>query len=188
MIIKRIFDVFLVLILFFILSPLMFIISVLIKLESKGPVIFKQKRIGRNETAFYIYKFRTMVVGTPDLATDKLINREKYVTRIGTVLRKTSLDELPNLFNIIKGEMSFVGPRPALYNQYELIQKRREKGINNLLPGLTGLAQVNGRDQISDEEKVLYDERYLKNRSLIQDIKVLLDTISSVASGKNIVG
>lgn len=185
---KRLFDFIFALILLIVLSPLMLIIAVLIKLESKGPVFFRQKRIGKGNRIFLIYKFRTMVTGTPDVATDKLTNPEVYVTRIGKVLRKTSLDEVPQLINIIKGEMSFVGPRPALYNQYELIEMRNKSGVNDILPGLTGLAQINGRDLISEQEKIKYDMAYLQKKSFFYDLKILMQTAAQVTRGKDISG
>ena len=162
---KRIFDILVSGIFLIILSPLILIISIIIKLTSKGNVFFKQKRIGRLNKEFYIYKFRTMRTDTPDVATHLLKNPEKYITPIGKFLRKTSLDELPQLFNILKGEMSLVGPRPALYNQYDLKEMRNKEGINILVPGLTGWAQINGRDEISLEEKVRLDKEYLEKQS-----------------------
>lgn len=170
---KRIFDILVSGIFLIILSPLILIISIIIKLTSKGNVFFKQKRIGRLNKEFYIYKFRTMRTDTPDVATHLLKNPEKYITPIGKFLRKTSLDELPQLFNILKGEMSLVGPRPALYNQYDLKEMRNKEGINILVPGLTGWAQINGRDEISLEEKVRLDKEYLEKQSFWFDIKIL---------------
>lgn len=169
---KRIFDILVSGIFLIILSPLILIISIIIKLTSKGNVFFKQKRIGRLNKEFYIYKFRTMRTDTPDVATHLLKNPEKYITPIGKFLRKTSLDELPQLFNILKGEMSLVGPRPALYNQYDLKEMRNKEGINILVPGLTGWAQINGRDEISLEEKVRLDKEYLEKQSFWFDIKI----------------
>lgn len=174
------------LILFILFIPLYILISLLIKLDSKGPVIFKQKRVGYMGRYFYIYKFRSMKVDTPNLATDKLENPELYITKLGKLLRKSSLDELPQLINIIKGEMSFVGPRPALYNQEKLIMSREEKGINNILPGLTGYAQVMGRDLISDDQKIEYDYIYLKNMSIGFDFKILVMTFYSVIKAKGV--
>lgn len=184
---KRIFDFILSLLVLIILSPVFILLALLIKLDDpKGPILFVQKRIGKDEKFFNMYKFRTMKIGTPEVATDLLTDRDKYITGVGRFMRKASLDELPNLLNIFKGEMSFVGPRPALYNQYELIEKRRVKGINKLIPGLTGLAQINGRDNIEDDEKVMYDEHYLKEKSLLRDLEIIFKTFSQVASGKDI--
>ena len=177
---KRIFDILVSGIFLIILSPLILIISIIIKLTSKGNVFFKQKRIGRLNKEFYIYKFRTMRTDTPDVATHLLKNPEKYITPIGKFLRKTSLDELPQLFNILKGEMSLVGPRPALYNQYDLKEMRNKEGINILVPGLTGWAQINGRDEISLEEKVRLDKEYLEKQSFWFDIKILWLTFFKV--------
>lgn len=184
--IKRIFDVVFGLIILCALLPALIIISVLIKIESDGPVLFVQKRIGINGLLFNIYKFRSMKTSTPNVATDKLLNPEKFVTRIGKILRKTSLDELPQLLNIIKGDMSFVGPRPALYNQYELIESRLRLGINSIKPGLTGYAQIMGRDFISDEQKVAYDKHYLENMSIVFDMQILFSTCFKVIKSENV--
>ncbi|WP_425262740.1 sugar transferase [Paenibacillus thermotolerans] len=183
---KRVYDLATGSALFILLSPVFLVISILIKVGTKGPVIFKQKRAGAYGTYFNIYKFRTMRADTPNVATDRLENPEQYITPIGKWLRKTSLDELPQLLNILKGEMSFVGPRPALYNQYELIKSREEQGIDVLLPGLTGLAQINGRDFISDKEKVRYDHQYLNQVSFITDVKILFKTFFSVLTSKGV--
>ncbi len=142
-----------------ILSPLFLIVSILIKLESKGPVFFKQERIGKDNINFMIYKFRSMRTDTPDVATHLLDNPEVFITKVGKFLRKTSLDELPQLINIIKCEMLFVGPRPALYNQYDLRDLRTEKGVHVLYPGVTGWAQVNGRDELEIPDKVEFDRQ-----------------------------
>lgn len=183
---KRLLDFLFAVILIIILSPLLIIISIIIKCDSKGPVFFKQRRIGKNKREFLIYKFRTMKVDTPDIATDKFNDADKYITKIGVLLRKTSFDELPQLINIIKGDMSFVGPRPALYNQYELIQMREEKGVNRCIPGITGYAQINGRDMITDKQKVLLDEYYAKNKSLKFDAKIIAKTFINVLLRKDI--
>ena len=183
---KRIFYILVSGIFLIILSPLILIISIIIKLTSKGNVFFKQKRIGRLNKEFYIYKFRTMRTDTPDVATHLLKNPEKYITPIGKFLRKTSLDELPQLFNILKGEMSLVGPRPALYNQYDLKEMRNKEGINILVPGLTGWAQINGRDEISLEEKVRLDKEYLEKQSFWFDIKILWLTFFKVIKKEGI--
>jgi len=183
---KRIMDLIFSLILSIILIPILIIIAFIIKIDSKGPVFFKQKRIGRNKIEFSIYKFRSMKIDTPNIATDKFNDANNYITNIGSFLRKTSLDEIPQLINIIKGEMSFVGPRPALYNQYELIEMRDKKGINNDLPGITGYAQVNGRDRISDNEKVKLDEYYAKNKNIRLDIKIIINTFVNVLLKKDI--
>lgn len=183
---KRILDLFFSVILLILLSPLFLIVSIIIKVGSKGPVFFMQRRIGTNKKEFLIYKFRTMKINTPEIATDKFSNSEDYITRNGKVFRKTSIDELPQLINIVKGEMSFVGPRPALYNQYELIKLREDKGVNACITGLTGYAQINGRDSISNHDKVEYDEYYLKNKSILLDANIILKTFLKVALSKDI--
>ena len=184
---KRFVDILISCILVLVLLPLLVLIILLIKFDSRGPILFKQRRIGRDNTEFMMYKFRSMRADTPrDVPTHLFHNPEDYVTRSGRVLRKTSLDELPQLLNILKGEMSFIGPRPALYNQEDLIELRTERGIHRLTPGVTGWAQVNGRDDVSIEEKVNLDEYYYKNRSLWMELKIVLQTFSSVVSSKGI--
>ncbi|MGL4875402.1 MAG: sugar transferase [Clostridium sp.] len=177
---KRIFDLVSSLIAFIIFSPIFLIIAITIKATSKGPIFFKQRRIGRYNEEFNILKFRTMRIDTPNVATHLLENPEQYITSIGKFMRKTSLDELPQLINIIRGEMSVVGPRPALYNQDDLNQMRTKKCIHKLMPGLTGWAQINGRDEIPLKDKVALDKYYLDNRSFMLDIKIIFKTIFSV--------
>lgn len=161
-----------------ILLPVFLIISILIKVESKGPVFFTQKRVGKDKKYFDILKFRTMRIDTPqNVPTHLLENPDKYITRVGKVLRKTSLDELPQIINILKGDMSVVGPRPALWNQYDLIAERDKYGANNIVPGLTGWAQVNGRDELPIAIKARFDGEYVVRKSLIFDIKVVFKTI-----------
>ena len=169
------------------LSPLFLIVAILIKLESKGPVFFEQKRVGKDNKNFTIYKFRSMRTDTPDVATHLLDNPEVFITKVGGFLRKTSLDELPQLLNIVKAEMLFVGPRPALYNQYDLNELRVLKGVDKLYPGVTGWAQVNGRDELEIEEKVKFDKEYLDNRSIILDIKIVFMTLFKVFKREGIV-
>lgn len=164
------------LLLLLIASPLLIIIGIIIKLNSKGPVFFTQMRIGKDNVLFKFYKFRTMKVGTPNVATEKFDSTQGYITSFGKILRKTSLDELPQLINILKGDMTFVGPRPALFNQYELKELRTQAGVHKLLPGVTGWAQVNGRDMLDDSGKTHYDEEYLKNKSVRFDFKILVWT------------
>lgn len=183
---KRLIDLIFSAILLVLLLPIFITIGIIIKIDSKGPVFFKQRRIGKNKREFMIYKFRTMKANTPQLATDKFNNACDYITKSGSFLRKTSLDEIPQLINIINGDMSFVGPRPALYNQYELIEMREKRKINEILPGLTGYAQVNGRDLITDIEKVKFDEYYVKNQSLLLDFKIILKTVLNVVVKKDI--
>tara|TARA_Y100000768_G_scaffold378748_1_gene353546 strand:- start:730 stop:1227 length:498 start_codon:yes stop_codon:yes gene_type:complete len=158
----------------------MFFISLLILIEDGFPILFTQKRIGINKCKFTIFKFRTMKKNTGDIPTHLLQNRNSFITNIGYYLRKMSLDELPQLFNIIKGDMTLIGPRPALYNQEDLIDLREEKGIHSLKPGLTGWAQVNGRDEISIRKKVDFDYYYLKNKNLFLDLRIFFLTVYKV--------
>ena len=158
------------------LAPLIIIIYLAIYIEDGNPVFFKQKRIGKNNKIFIIYKFRTMLRNTPDIATHLINPTSNKFTRIGPFLRKYSLDEIPQLFNVIKNEMALVGPRPALFNQKDLIKKRTEKGVEKLVPGITGWAQINGRDELEIDEKVKMDYYYLKNQSLSLDIRILFST------------
>lgn len=177
---RRLFDVIASLILLVLLSPIFLILAIIIKLDSRGSVFFTQMRIGRENKLFKFYKFRTMAVGAPNVATEELKNSKNYITSFGRILRKTSMDELPQLLNIFKGDMTFIGPRPALYNQYELKQLRTKKGVHKLLPGLTGWAQVNGRDMLNDEMKTSYDRYYLEHRSLGFDVKIIVRTVFKV--------
>lgn len=170
-----------------ILSPVFLIIALLIKLESKGPVFFKQERIGKDNINFMIYKFRSMRTDTPDVPTHLLDDPEIFITKVGKFLRKTSLDELPQFINIIKGEMLFVGPRPALYNQYDLRDLRTEKGVQTLFPGVTGWAQVNGRDELEIPDKVEFDRQYLHYRSVLFDIKIFIMTVIKVFKKEGVV-
>ena len=183
---KRMTDLLVATLLMVILFLPMLLIAVWIKLDSEGPVLFKQKRKGQYDGHFTIYKFRTMAMDTPNLATDELQNAAAFITKSGHFLRKTSLDELPQLFNILKGDMSFVGPRPALYNQYDLISKREQFNVHVAKPGLTGYAQVNGRDLISDEHKVRYDAYYVQHYSLWFDIKIVCKTVTKVFKQQDI--
>lgn len=183
----RFVDVLISIFILVLLSPLFLVIGLLIKLDSKGPVFFIQTRIGKNNKLFKFYKFRTMKIGTPNVATDKLCGSESYVTLIGKFLRKSSLDEFPQFFNTLKGDMTFVGPRPALYNQYELKEMRTKVGVHLLLPGLTGWAQINGRDNNDDYEKTKYDLYYLNHKSFGLNIKILLKTVFKVLKAEGIV-
>jgi O-antigen biosynthesis protein WbqP len=167
-------------ILLFLLAPIFLMVFLLILLEDGFPVFFKQKRVGINYTFFHIYKFRSMKKNTPNVATHLLTNPKQYLLKIGGVIRKLSLDELPNLINIIKGEMVFVGPRPALYNQDDLMELRVMEGVDKLKPGITGWAQINGRDEISIEEKVKYEKEYLEKKSFLFDLQILVRTFTSV--------
>lgn len=184
---QRFFDFLISLVLLILLSPIFLIVAILIKLNSKGPVFFVQDRIGKNNDIFKLYKFRTMKVGTPNLATDKLGNAQSYLTAVGKALRKTSLDELPQLINIIKGDMTFVGPRPALYNQYNLKELRTKAGVHVLLPGITGWAQINGRDHNDDAQKTELDRYYLEHKSFILDIKIVVMTVFKVLRAEGVI-
>ena len=178
---KRIFDVIASSFALVLFSWLFVLLSLAIKLTSKGPILFKQKRVGKNKKHFYIYKFRTMRTDTPkDMPTHLLTNPEKYITPIGRFMRKTSLDELPQIFNILKGDMSIVGPRPALWNQYDLIAERDKYRANKIRPGLTGWAQINGRDEIEIPLKAKLDGYYVKKESFSFDIYIIIATVFSV--------
>ncbi len=174
------------LLLIILFSPLFLLIALFILVEDGYPFFFKQKRVGKDYSFFYIYKFRSMKLTTPNVATHLLDNPDKYLLRIGLVIRKLSLDELPNLINIIRGEMVFVGPRPALYNQDDLMELRVRAGVHVLKPGITGWAQINGRDNISLEEKVRLEEEYYKKKNLFFDCRIILKTMFSVFSRSNI--
>lgn len=185
---KRFFDILFSLILMLILIPVFLLLSIVVKVTSRGPVFFKQRRTGKDKTEFYIFKFRTMYLETPkNMPTHLLENPDKYITPVGKFLRKTSLDELPQLINIIKGEMSFVGPRPALYNQYDLIALREAEGVNGIRPGVTGWAQVNGRDELEIPEKVKFDSYYVKNQTIRFDIKIVFITLYKALFGYGVV-
>lgn len=183
---KRVLDlIFSVLGLIVIAIP-MLVIALLVKLTSPGPVLYWSDRVGKDNVLFRMPKFRTMKVNTPAVATHLLIHPDQYLTPIGKILRKTSLDEFPQIWNILKGDMSFVGPRPALFNQDDLVSLRTAKGIHRLVPGLTGWAQVNGRDELSISVKVEFEEYYLKNRSFFLDLQVLFLTVFAVLKGSGV--
>jgi O-antigen biosynthesis protein WbqP len=172
--------------LFIVLLPIFLAVALAIFIEDGSPIFFKQKRVGINYTFFNIYKFRSMKKNTPNVATHLLENPASYLLRIGGVLRKLSLDELPNLINIIKGEMVFVGPRPALYNQDDLMALRVAAGVDKLKPGITGWAQINGRDEISIEAKVALEKEYLERRSVWFDFVIVVQTFTSVLGSKGV--
>ena len=187
-VIKRILDFILALIATILLSWLFVILIVLIKIDSKGPILFKQKRVGIHKKHFMIYKFRTMRTDTPkDMPTHMLKNPEQFITKVGKFLRKTSLDELPQLLNIIKGDMAIVGPRPALWNQYDLIEERDKYGANDVLPGLTGWAQINGRDELEIPVKAALDGEYIKKMGFVMDVKCIFGTVKSVLKHEGVV-
>lgn len=185
--IKRIIDIFLSSAAILLSLIPMLIVSVIILIDDPGPVIFTQKRIGLHKKTFMLFKFRSMKKSAPrDIPTHLLKNPEKYLIRSGKYLRKFSLDELPQLFNIFIGDMSFVGPRPALWNQYDLIEERDRSGANDVKPGLTGWAQINGRDELSLEEKTRYDAEYVEKQSFLFDCKCFFGTIPGVLSGRDV--
>ncbi|PKL22031.1 MAG: lipid carrier--UDP-N-acetylgalactosaminyltransferase [Spirochaetae bacterium HGW-Spirochaetae-4] len=187
-IVKRGFDLICALFALIVLSPVFLIFIIAIKFDSKGPVLFKQKRFGIHKTHFEILKFRTMKVETPnDVPTHMLKNPQQYITRVGKFLRKTSLDELPQILNIIAGHMSVIGPRPALWNQYDLIHERDVYGANDVPVGLTGWAQINGRDSITIEQKAKLDGEYVKKFGFIMDIRCFVGSIVSVLKGDGVV-
>jgi O-antigen biosynthesis protein WbqP len=177
---KRIFDLILAIFLFLVLLISLLLIAILVIITSKGPALYWSERIGKNNKIFKMPKFRSMLTGTPAVATHLLDNPDSYLSPIGSFLRSSSLDELPQLLSVLKGDMSFVGPRPALYNQDDLIALRTEKGVDKLLPGITGWAQVNGRDELSIPDKVALDVEYLKRKSFWFDIKILWMTFLKV--------
>lgn len=166
--------------------PLFLLVGLTILLEDGFPIFFKQKRVGVNYTFFEIYKFRSMRKDTPNVATHLLGDPKQYLLKVGELIRKLSLDELPNLINIIKGEMVFVGPRPALYNQDDLMALRVAKGVDQLIPGITGWAQVNGRDELSLQEKVQYEKEYLNRKSFCFDLKIIMMTFTKVLASKGV--
>lgn len=177
---KRLFDFVLGILLITLFFPLMLIISIAVKLTSDGPVLFWSKRVGKDNKYFWMPKFRTMHVQTPNVATHLLPNPNQYITPLGSLLRKSSLDELPQLWSVVCGKMSFVGPRPALFNQIDLIRLRTEIGVHVLVPGITGWAQINGRDELSNTDKVKYDQQYLEKSGLVFDIWIIWLTMIKV--------
>ena len=177
---KRIIDLLLVVVIFFILGVPMILVVISIRLTSKGPILYWSDRVGKNNLTFKMPKFRSMIIETPTLATHLLKEPDTYLSPIGSFLRRSSLDELPQLFSILKGDMSLVGPRPALFNQNNLINLRTKNGVDKLLPGITGWAQVNGRDKLSISDKVLLDIEYLQYQSILFDIKILWMTFLKV--------
>lgn len=171
-----------------ILSPVLLAVAIAIKCDSKGPVLFKQKRVGKDKKHFMIYKFRSMYVDAPaDMPTHMLKDPTAMITKVGAFLRKTSLDELPQLFNIFKGEMAIVGPRPALWNQYDLIAERDKYKANSIRPGLTGWAQINGRDELEIDEKSRLDGYYVAHMSFLMDLKCFFGTFISVLKSDGVV-
>lgn len=185
---KRVVDVLLSIIGLIVLSPLFLVLILAIKLDSKGPILFKQKRVGIHKEHFNILKFRTMSIDTPkDTPTHLLNNPDQWITRVGKFLRKTSLDELPQIINILKGEMSIIGPRPALWNQYDLIEERDKYGANDVPAGITGWAQINGRDELEIEIKAKLDGEYVEKIGLLMDLKCFIGTILSILKSDGVV-
>ena len=185
---KRVIDFILSLIGLIVLSPVFIILCIWIKLDSKGPIFFRQKRVGKNKKYFNILKFRTMYIDTPkDMPTHMLSNPDQYITKAGKFLRKTSLDELPQIINILKGEMAIIGPRPALWNQDDLIAQRDKYGANDIKPGLTGWAQINGRDELEIDVKASLDGYYVEHMSFLFDMKCFFGTITSVLKHEGVV-
>jgi O-antigen biosynthesis protein WbqP len=169
-----------------ILSPLFLIVALVILIEDGFPIFFTQKRVGIKYSFFYIYKFRSMKKNTPNVATHLLTNPDQYLLKIGKFIRRTSLDEIPNIINIIKGEIVFVGPRPALYNQDDLMALRVATGVHKLKPGITGWAQINGRDDISIEKKVQLEKEYMYKKSFLFDIEIIIKTFTNVLFSRGI--
>ena len=186
--VKRTLDFILSLCACIILSPILLILCIAIKIDSRGPVLFKQKRVGIHKTYFSIYKFRTMRIDTPkDMPTHMLKDPDQYITKVGRFLRRSSLDELPQLFNILKGDMSFVGPRPALWNQDDLVAERDKYGVNDVIPGLTGWAQINGRDELEIPVKAALDGEYVRKMGFWFDTRCILGTFTSVLKADGVV-
>jgi O-antigen biosynthesis protein WbqP len=183
---KRLFDVTMSLLALLVFCVPMLIVALFIKLTSRGPVLYWSDRVGKNNAIFKMPKFRTMLVDTPAVATHLMSDPDRFLTPIGKFLRKTSIDELPQLWSILKGDMSIVGPRPALFNQDDLIALRTEKGVHVLTPGLSGPAQINGRDELPIPVKVEFDEYYLKNRSFLFDLKIIVQTIFKAVKGDGV--
>ncbi|MBC5712798.1 sugar transferase [Roseburia sp. BX1005] len=186
--VKRALDFILSLCACIILSPILIVLCIAIKIDSRGPVLFKQKRVGIHKTYFSIYKFRTMRIDTPkDMPTHMLKDPDQYITKVGRFLRRSSLDELPQLFNILKGDMSFVGPRPALWNQDDLVAERDKYGANDVIPGLTGWAQINGRDELEIPVKAALDGEYVRKMGFWFDTRCILGTFTSVLKADGVV-
>ena len=182
---KRAFDFTVSLILIIILFPLFLLISLIVLIDAGSPVIFRQYRVGKDNKLFYIYKFRTMRRGVRNVATAELTDSEKYITKSGRILRKTSLDELPQLVNVLIGDMSFVGPRPLIPEEKEIRALRKDYNVYSVRPGITGWAQINGRDSLSIEEKALFDKEYIDKQSIALDIKILIKTVLGVLKREN---
>lgn len=186
-IVKRMIDIIMSICGIIVLSPIYIVTAMAIKLESKGPIIFKQRRVGKNSKVFYIYKFRSMMVNTPNLSTAEFKNASDFTTKVGKFIRKTSIDELPQLFNILKGDMSIVGPRPVIEKETDLLELRQVYKVDTILPGVTGWAQVNGRDNVDVENKVKYDYEYLLRQGILFDFYIIIKTVKKVLSSDGII-
>lgn len=185
--IKRLFDIVFSLLGMIILFPLFLCVALTIKIDDRGPVLFRQRRVGKKKSCFWLYKFRSMKINTPDIPTHLLDKPEQYISHVGRFIRKTSIDELPQLFNILKGDMSIIGPRPALWNQDDLIAERDKYGANDVRPGLTGLAQISGRDELEISVKAKLDGEYIEKMSFLFDCKCFFGTISAVLKHDGVV-
>lgn len=184
---KRTLDIILVLISAPLTVPLCIVIAILIKLDSPGPAIYWSSRIGRNSKPFAMPKFRSMIIGTPKIGAEDFVEADRYITTVGKFIRKTSLDELPQLLCVLTGEMSFVGPRPLLFIERRILKQRREYGIDRLVPGISGWAQINGRTTVTTDQKVKLDAWYMENRSLMLDIKIIALTIKKVLLRQDVI-
>ena len=185
---KNVIDRLLALVGLIVLSPVFLVLVIAIKFDSRGPVLFRQKRVGIHKSHFHILKFRTMRTDTPkDIPTHMLKDPQQYITKVGGFLRRTSLDELPQIINILKGDMAIVGPRPALWNQYDLIAERDKYGANDILPGLTGWAQINGRDELPIDVKARLDGEYVRRMGFLMDLRCIFGTVASVAKQEGVV-
>lgn len=187
LVLKRLIDIILATFGIAFLSPLFIITSIAIKIESPGPIIFNQPRVGKDSKVFNIYKFRSMQINTPNLSTAEFKNASYYTTKVGRFIRKTSIDELPQLFNILKGDMSIVGPRPVIESEVKLLEQRKIYKVDTILPGITGWAQVNGRDHVDIEDKVKYDYEYLLKKSILFDVNIIVKTIKNVIKSDDII-
>ncbi len=186
MLILRFFEIYVLLIIFLLVCPIFFIILIILYFYNKGKIFYVSKRVGYKSKIFNMYKFRTMKIESPEIATHLLVSQDQYITKFGHFLRRFSLDEIPQLLNILKGEMTFIGPRPALFNQYDLINLRKKKFIDLIKPGITGWAQINGRDNLTIEEKVKMDAYYYNNKSLRLNLKIFFLTVYRVFKAKDI--
>lgn len=185
--VKRLIDILLSFVGAVVLLPVFIVVSILIFIDDPGPIFFKQKRVGKNKKLFWLHKFRSMKMNTPDVPTHLLDNPDQYITKVGKFIRKFSIDELPQIYDILFGKMAIIGPRPALWNQYDLIAERDKYGANDVLPGLTGWAQINGRDELAIPVKAKFDGEYVEKMSFLFDCKCFFGTITSVLKHEGVV-